>query len=557
MTGSVVEFKCPGCGQRLTVGADDLASQVRCARCERAFRPVDLVARDEPLPAIVVANAEESEPPEAAAPKSQPSEPPEAAANEPPVRTRGGTLVMGAEDEDAAAAAAPTPVRRLSTTIGLTSQCLDELRGFAADVVARVGDRLPAAPWGTVVAIAAPLTVLVLLALLRVAESGAWRWIIGIVATLSLALVLALVGLAMLSRRPMLKPAAAQRARGFAGLSRAAQLWLLGAGGALLACATGVGLLLASAAADGDADSQAGNAPVGSAAAKSMAAVGTSAAQDRTAAAFDRGKDGVLEAGVVLHIPPSFRATRKDYDMLIHFSGNAKLVQESVAAAKLDAVLVVANLGQGSGPYMERFGAPLSFPKLIAQIDERIEKRGLEGAKCGRVALSSFGAGYGALLQILSSASNIQRLDALLVMEGLYAGYEDKSKKIIAPTRIAPYVSFAKLAHADKKLFAITHSDLQADEYAGTKAVSDAIVAELGGERKPADPKSDSPRKVELASAAALFGDKPVLALEAKSVVRAGSFRVLGYAGDSSQHHVAHLAHMSVTVLPLLSERWR
>jgi hypothetical protein len=365
--------------------------------------------------------------------------------------------------------------------------------------------------------------------------------------------VLGLVGLVLVSQRRVSRHGDPGAPRGLTGVSTVARIWLFASGAGLLALASGVSLLFAGS---GGGDAESTVAAVASSSATSSATAAPSATQAPEVAELDR-KDEVFAGGLVLHLPASFEPSDQGYDVLIHFSGNTKVVEESVGAAKMNVALVVANLGQGSGPYMERFGAPASFSKLIEQLDARMAKRGVKVAKTRRVALSSFGAGYGALLQILSSAPNVERIDALLVMEGLYAGYSDKKKKIVDRQRIEPYVRFAKLAKDGSKLFVITHSELQADEYAGTKIVSDAILAELKGERKPADPAKDSPAKVELAAAASLFGKAPAVSLEAKSAAHIGGFHVLGYGGDTAQHHIAHLAQMSTTVLPLLSERWK
>jgi hypothetical protein len=458
-------------------------------------------------------------------------------------------VVLEPSEVEAAASKGEVKASPRSGVLGLTPQRMVEMRGFAAEVVARLGERMPARV-GRVITVAAPVSVLVLFLLLMLVASPGWSGFLRVVATLALSLVLGVVGLVLAARRRVAKPGEAPTPQGVAGLSTVSRVWLAVAAVALLAVSGIVSGLFASVGQRDRTDAASAAAGVASA----SAAPAPTASASSPVPDIDR-KDEVFAGGLVLHIPASFRPSTAAPNLLIHFSGNTKVVEDSVAAAGVDTIVVVANLGQGSGPYMERFGAPASFPKLIEQIDARLAKRGL--TKTGRVALSSFGSGYGALLQILSSEPNIARIDALLVMEGLYAGYIDKQKKVVDPLRIEPYVRFAKLAKDDKKLFVVTHSELQAEDYAGTKAVCDAILVQLKGERQKANSETDSPAKVELPSVAGLFGGKPPVSLAATSTAHLGGFVVLGYAGDSAQHHIAHLAQMSVTALPLLAQRWK
>src|SRR5690606_34558242 len=134
------------------------------------------------------------------------------------------------------------------------------------------------------------------------------------------------------------------------------------------------------------------------------------------------------------------------------------------------------------------------------------------------------------------------------------AGFADHDKSKVDPNRIEPLVRFARLAADGRKLFAISHSFIQTEDYADSATVADAIIEKLGAEREPAGSGAAALPKIDLPAAAAVAGKEPPLSLEPHSSVHANGFHVLGYAGNTGAHYRAHLRHMSVTVLPLLAK---
>src|SRR5262249_19639751 len=66
-------------------------------------------------------------------------------------------------------------------------------------------------------------------------------------------------------------------------------------------------------------------------------------------------------AGGLLTFPPSFHSPDGRYDLIIHLNGNTDLVEESYGYAGVNAVVMILNLGVGSGVYEDRFADPASF----------------------------------------------------------------------------------------------------------------------------------------------------------------------------------------------------
>jgi hypothetical protein len=261
-------------------------------------------------------------------------------------------------------------------------------------------------------------------------------------------------------------------------------------------------------------------------------------------------------AGGLLTILPSFRSQDGAYDLVLHFHGNTDLVEESFATSGLDAVLVTLNLGNGSGVYEERFANALMLPDVLDRVNTTLEKRGLAHARLGRLALTAWSAGYGAVLDVLAQRSLADKVDAVVLLDGIHAGYKPQSHEL-ETLKIAPFVQFAKEAAAGKKLFSITHSEITPiGNYAGTRETTDALLSAIGMSRAPlgaADPVNTPP----LRSIEGVIAKKRLIALNPVTEASAGGLHVRGYAGDQPEHHIAHLVQMSVTALPDLVAWWR
>ncbi len=260
-------------------------------------------------------------------------------------------------------------------------------------------------------------------------------------------------------------------------------------------------------------------------------------------------------AGGLLTILPAFQSPDGAYDLVIHFHGNTDLVEESYAASNLGAVLVTLNLGVGSGPYEERFANSLALPDVLDRVQTTMEKRGLARARLGRLALTAWSAGYGAVLEVLGQRALAYKVDAVVLLDGIHAGYKPPANELDT-RKIAPFVRFAEEAAAGKKLFSITHSEITpVGHYAGTRETTDALLAALGLSRAPraADPVAVP----ALRSIDGVIAKKRLVPLAPSSEVARGGLHVRGYAGDQPDHHIAHLVEMSVTALPDLVAWWK
>jgi hypothetical protein len=273
---------------------------------------------------------------------------------------------------------------------------------------------------------------------------------------------------------------------------------------------------------------------------------------DRADAALVRNGRSPL-AGGLLMLPPAFSSADGRYDLVIHFHGNTELVEESYARLPLNAVVVMMNLGRNSGPYEDRFSNPLALPEVLGRVQAMMEKRGLRNPSLNRLALSAWSAGYGAVLRTLEQPALADRVDAVVLLDGIHCGYKPGTKTLI-PERLAPFERFARAAIEGKKLFSITHSEIApVGRYAGTQETTDALLQRVGVVRTQG---GETPPQLTLASIDGVIARKSIRPLVPRSEATSGGLHVRGYVGVEPETHSMHLIEMSVTALPDLVRYW-
>jgi hypothetical protein len=239
-----------------------------------------------------------------------------------------------------------------------------------------------------------------------------------------------------------------------------------------------------------------------------------------------------------LYVPTFFHLVDGNYDLIIHFHGMSSVQESNIEKAHLNAAIVSLTLGFGSGPYEDAYREPGAFARLIAVSQWAMGRSGrADGAKLGRIALSSWSAGYGAVAAILRQPANVNRLDALLMAEGPHSNYLGKDHQRVDDAPLAKYLRFVKAAQSGDKLFVMTHSAIHTDDYPSTTET----IGEL----------------LDLASVARI----PDAAVGPRGMQRiydgdCGDFHVKGYEGDAVKDHVDHIRAMDVTMYPYLKRRW-
>lgn len=243
----------------------------------------------------------------------------------------------------------------------------------------------------------------------------------------------------------------------------------------------------------------------------------------------------------LIDIPVQCRNERGGYDLLIHFHGAPERVEPAFEKSGVAAVLVVVNLGIGSGPYEDAMMQDGSLARMLDEIDQVVQKQcpaKIGTGTRGRVALSAWSAGYGAAYRVLANKHDSELVDAILLADGLHAGFLDKFRQHMNELQMAPFTRFAERAAKGEKLFAITHTHIVTPSYASTTETSNFLVSQLGARNEQVSED----------------GPLPTMHLTEKTDL--GGFHVRGFAGHDTNAHCDHLYAIGDTLFSQLATRW-
>ncbi len=229
--------------------------------------------------------------------------------------------------------------------------------------------------------------------------------------------------------------------------------------------------------------------------------------------------------GATLFVPPAFHAADgKAIDLLVHLHGAASVVEPAFVGAAWPGVLIEFNRNGLSSVYSAPFKDPRLLTNLMDKAMSALKANGLvRDPRVGRLVISTFSAGFGGLREILKVPDHVQRIDAIIMADSLYCGYQgDPDDHRVDPTLMAPFHRYADLAADGKKTFLLTHSSQVPEGYASTTETADDLII-----RTKASPVSE----------AIDWG----LDWGPTRRVRKGRFEVLGFQGAGPDDHMRHL----------------
>jgi hypothetical protein len=224
------------------------------------------------------------------------------------------------------------------------------------------------------------------------------------------------------------------------------------------------------------------------------------------------------------------------FDVMFHFHGHEAVRKEWVQVMD-GAVLVGIDLGNGSGPYEQAFADPAAFKTLLTSVEEAMAKRsGRASARARRIGLSGWSAGYGAVQQIIGQPFGRDRVDAVILLDGLHCGY---AKNSLNELQIGSFISFAEQAARGDKFMMVSHSSIIPPGYASTTETANFLVHKLGGRPQPAQPRPSDPMGLELISR-----------------FSKGAFHVRGFSGNDKMDHCAHIGFFRDVLKVYVKPRW-
>jgi len=238
----------------------------------------------------------------------------------------------------------------------------------------------------------------------------------------------------------------------------------------------------------------------------------------------------------VLYLSPFFEPHGKTYDLIIHFHGAPFLQEENIERTHLNAAVVSINVGISASSYSNCFAGPRSLDSLVEETQRQVARSGrAPGAHVGRIALSAWSAGFGAVGSILATPGNADKVDTVLLEDAPHANY--LAPNVVNDGAIQKWVDYAVRAMKGEKLFALTHSSIMTEGYPSTTETIGEMIKMLGVP-KVAHPVT-GPR-----------GMREIYETDR------GNFHVKGYEGTQKEDHIDHIKGMSETVLPYLKARW-
>ena len=242
----------------------------------------------------------------------------------------------------------------------------------------------------------------------------------------------------------------------------------------------------------------------------------------------------VFENPVQLFIPA--HVSKKDtIDLLIHFHGSSNVTEWLGCEPSNNVVVATINLGSGSSRYERPLLVKENREKLFTRIEDEIAVYDL---LVNETVISGFSAGYGAIRALLNSPDFFERIDGVILLDGLHTGYIPDKQLMsdggeLEANKLQPFIKFGKEAAAGKKRFLFTHSSIFPGTYASTTECADYIINELDLERKP-DLKQGPLGMQQLGSTAK------------------GKLKILAFAGNTAPDHVDHLHALSFFVSDLM-----
>ncbi len=238
----------------------------------------------------------------------------------------------------------------------------------------------------------------------------------------------------------------------------------------------------------------------------------------------------ILEKPILFYWPE--KAVAEDsLDLLIYFHGSAFVPQYAVNISQRMLALAVINLGAGSLRYENSFKKKDRFHKIVAAFHDSLNSGYSNSQRHIRdIYLVGFSAGYGAIRALLKNRNVLDRINGVLLLDGLHTDYLPENTPLsnggkLNTEKLKPFMNFASLAVTGTKTFIITHSEIFPGTFASTTETADYLLTRLGLQRK------------------AILRWGP-LGMQQLSEMKQGRFTILGFAGNSAPDHIDHLHGM-------------
>ena len=251
----------------------------------------------------------------------------------------------------------------------------------------------------------------------------------------------------------------------------------------------------------------------------------------RELAGTRRSFAGPLGKPVELFVPAGTRRAEA-LRLVVYFHGSPFVPQYAVSRLGANHVVAVVSLAPGSAVYERTFTEPAVYDSLLAVVGRETSAAlgGTAAATFRTVTLVGFSAGHAAIRAILRDSAHFERVDAVLLLDGLHTSYVPAGTVLekggtLDESSLEPFVRYARAAVRGEKRFLVTHSEIFPGTFASTTETTDFLIAALGLRRTPV----------------LRWGPRGMQQL---SEVRRGRLTILGFAGNSAPDHIDHVQGM-------------
>ena len=244
--------------------------------------------------------------------------------------------------------------------------------------------------------------------------------------------------------------------------------------------------------------------------------------EPRELAGAKRTFPGPLAKPVELFIPAG-TSHADALHLVVHFHGSAFIPEYAVSQLGGDHIVAVVNLAPGSSVYDRTFSDPAVFDSLLARITREISVALNRAATFTDITLVGFSAGHGAIRAILRDSAHVDRVNAVLLLDGLHTSYVPENTVVekggtLDEGNLGVFLRLARMAMRGDKRFLITHSEIFPGSFASTTETTDYLVQALGLRR----------------TSVLRWGPGGMQQL---SEVKAGRFEIEGFAGNAGPDH--------------------
>ncbi len=227
-----------------------------------------------------------------------------------------------------------------------------------------------------------------------------------------------------------------------------------------------------------------------------------------------------------LFIPSTYQHRPGDVaDLLVHFHGDPQTVWNNALYAKFNSIVLTVNYSGLSSAYSGPFSNGALFGSILSEALAvvRSQRDFSNSLAWDQLGVSSFSAGYGAVREILKSATYRNDIDALLAADSLYATTASDGTPL--DSQMVNYKHFASLAQTGNKTFLFSHSQVPTYTYESTMETGDELLQHLG-------------------VTATAINESGLGTLDFYRSAQEGNFRLWGTLGADGDAHLEHLRYI-------------